>query len=146
MSYLKAFQKVDTKLPDLFILPGDCLFVEEVKPEEQKTAGGILIPTSGKILNIDGIEATRPMFVRVLKVGAGYYDKDGYHVSLDSQPGDILLVGKLSVKWLSCFGPIVSAGDNPIGMVRESDHQGHFPGIGSQEKYFDALKEALVEG
>lgn len=141
MSYLEAFKNLPT---DSFELIGDCLLVEEIRPEEQKTLGGIVLPTSKEIKQIDGVEANRPTWVRVLLVGAGYYDpKDESIVPLDVAPGDIILVGRLSVKWLSTFGPLVSSGENQIGITRESEIQLRFKGQAGQDAVFASLRSSL---
>lgn len=146
-SYLKHFQHVQETCPDSFDLIGDVLLIEEVKAEEQKTAGGIFLPATGKISQMDGIEANRPTFVRVLLVGNGYYDtKSEDTVPVDVKAGDVILVGKLSVKWLSTFGPIVSSAEAQIGLVRESDIQLQFRGAEGQQKVFTALSDSINAG
>lgn len=146
--YLTAIQEVDKELPDHFELLGDVLLVREIPAKEQKTKGGLYIPTSKAVGQVDGIEANRPCWVQVLKVGKGYYDSDGKgdptYFDLDSAPGDIILVGKLAVKWLSVLGSLTSTPENNLGLVRESEIQARFKGQKVHDEYFAVLESKLT--
>lgn len=144
MSHLPAFKKLSEDCADHFELVGDCLIVEEIPHEEQKTKGGVYIPTSKRIGQVDGLEANRPTFVRVLAVGNGYYDpKDERDIPLEVEVGDIILVGRMGIKWFSTFGPIVSSGEAQVGLTRESEIQLRFKGQHGYNACFAALKHAI---
>lgn len=143
-NYLEAFTNTDAVCPGDFELFGDILLVRELPPEEHKTKSGLIIAPMGGMKQLDGIEANRPCFVEVLKVGAGFFSEGTDHVPLDSKPGDIILVGKLSVKWLSTLGPITSTPENNLGLVREDEIQARFRGQEVRDRYFKVLGEKLA--
>ena len=64
----------------------DRVIVERV-PEEQKTAGGIVIPDTAK---------EKPQEGKVIAVGPGRTDKDGALIPMDMKKGDRILFGKYS--------------------------------------------------
>lgn len=109
-------------------LSGDILLVERMKFPETKTTGGIILASSIAAANtINGIGADKPGFYRVLHVGAGYTD-DGKDVPLDVAPGDIILVGAVSVKLFSLFPLLEAYEPDSIGITRETDIQIRFHG------------------
>ena len=59
-----------------------------IKPvlEEQKTAGGIIVP--------DTASKEKPVRGEVIAVGPGKYDKDGKRLTLDVKVGDEVMYGK----------------------------------------------------
>lgn len=143
-SFLPAFLAIQKELEQEFDLIGDYMLIEEMPPEEAKTAGGIHLATSAIDKQIDGLEANRPVFVRVLLVGKGFYDpKSEEIIPVDVAPGAIALVGRMSVKWLSVFGPIISARSQQLGLIRESDIQLHFKNADSQKKVYEMLAAEL---
>lgn len=145
--YREAFEHAAETCKDDFEIIGDGLLVEEIPKEEIKSKGGIFMPTNTKIDSIDGLEANRPCFVRVLAVGEGYFnDKTDGTVPLNCRPGDIILVPKLSVKWLSVFGNLVSTGGAQIGLVSETSMQLRFPGDAAYDRFFSALQEKITVG
>ena len=137
--YLDSFKQLALEGSDSFQLIGDCLIVEElVEANEVKTAGGIIVQGTDGMR--DGFEQNKPTFVRVLAVGEGYYDEEGKTVPIDANPGDIVLVGALSVKWLSTFGPIISIGKGErLGITRESEIQLRFKGQNGYDEVFRIL-------
>lgn len=143
-SYLNAFQHLQANGAQYFTLIGDNIIVEEVAKEELKTASGIIIASSDKHRQVNTVEDARPLLVRVLLVGQGYYDDvTGESQSLGVNPGDILLVGKLGVKWLSSFGPLtLQEGGLMIGLIREAEIQQIFSG----EEGYQACGRLLLEG
>jgi chaperonin GroES len=64
----------------------DRVIVERVE-EEQKTAGGIIIPDTAK---------EKPQEGKVIAVGPGRKDKDGKLIPMDVKKGDRILFGKYS--------------------------------------------------
>ena len=73
--------------------------------EEEKTAGGIIIPDTAK---------EKPMQGEVIAVGPGLRDESGKLVSLDVKVGDRVLFGKWS-------GAEVKIEDEELAIMKESD-------------------------
>lgn len=142
--YLDAFKAMDEQCKDSFTLYGDAILVEEIPDEELKSKGGIIIATSSNHRLTDGVEANKPTFVRVLQVGAGFEKDEGELVPVDANPGDIILVGKLSVMWFSAFGNILTHnGSGRLGLTIESEIKMRFKGHEGYEKVFKCLNEEL---
>lgn len=144
--YLKAFQAAAAAEPDALTIIGDCLLVELIPDEEHKTKSGLVL-ASGAQNQINGLSADKPSFVRVLLVGAGYYNdadgKIGEQVPLDSKLGDIVLVGRTSIKPFSVFGKLTNYGQATLGLIRESDIQIRFRGQEGYDRFFDALNRSV---
>jgi len=73
--------------------------------EEEKTAGGIIIPDTAK---------EKPMQGEVIAVGPGLRDEGGKLVPLDVRVGDRVLFGKWS-------GAEVKIDDEELAIMKESD-------------------------
>lgn len=143
-NYLNAFKRLQEEGKECFQIIGDYILVEELEnpDDEVKTTSGLYVAGSNK--NTDGFEQNKPTLVRVLAVGEGYYDSEGTTVPIDAKSGDIILVGTLSVKWLSTFGPIVSIGKGSrIGITRESEIQLRFKGQHGFDEVSRILGNAL---
>ncbi|GAB4361266.1 MAG: co-chaperone GroES [Kiloniellaceae bacterium] len=82
--------------------------VVEPLEEEQKTAGGIIIPDTAK---------EKPMQGKVIAVGPGSRGEDGKLVALDVKKGDNVLYGKWS-------GTEVKLDGKTMLIMRESDIMG----------------------
>jgi len=80
--------------------------------EEQKTAGGIIIPDTAK---------EKPMQGEVIAVGPGARNEDGKLVPLDVKAGDIILFGKWS-------GTEVKLDGEELLIMKESDIMGIIEG------------------
>ena len=65
----------------------DRLIVKRIEDQEQKSAGGIIIPDSAK---------EKPQEGKVLAVGKGKVNEDGKVLPLDVKAGDRILFGKYS--------------------------------------------------
>ena len=65
----------------------DRLIVKRIEEQEQKSAGGIIIPDSAK---------EKPQEGKVIAVGKGKVNDDGKVVPLDVKAGDRILFGKYS--------------------------------------------------
>jgi chaperonin GroES len=76
--------------------------------EEQKTAGGIIIPDTAK---------EKPMQGEILAVGPGARGEDGKLVPLDVKKGDRVLFGKWS-------GTEVKIDDQELLIMKEADIMG----------------------
>ncbi|WP_340119044.1 co-chaperone GroES [Pelagibius sp. 7325] len=82
--------------------------VVEPLEEEEKTAGGIIIPDTAK---------EKPMQGKVLAVGPGSRGEDGKLTALDVKKGDKVLYGKWS-------GTEVKLDGKTMLIMRESDIMG----------------------
>ena len=74
--------------------------------EEEKTAGGIIIPDTAK---------EKPMQGEVIAIGPGLRDESGKLVPLDVKVGDRVLFGKWSV------GLEVKIDNEELAIMKESD-------------------------
>lgn len=90
----------------------DRVLVKRVEQEE-KTAGGIIIPDSAK---------EKPMQGEVLAVGSGARNETGALVPLDVKAGDIILFGKWS-------GTEVKIDGQELLIMKESDIMGIVEGV-----------------
>mgnify|MGYP000523500181 CR=1 FL=1 len=82
----------------------DRVLVKRIE-EEQKTAGGIIIPDSAK---------EKPMQAKVIATGPGARDESGKLVPLDVKPGDTVLFAK----WA---GTEVKIDGEELLVMKESD-------------------------
>ena len=73
--------------------------------EDEKTAGGLIIPDSAK---------EKPAEGEVISVGAGARDDDGDRVSMDVKAGDKILFGKWS-------GTEIKLDGEDLLIMKESD-------------------------
>lgn len=144
--YLEAFAKVAAEAPETHKLVGDFLLVEVMKDEEFKTKSGLIMSTEMSRNQMDGMFQDRPTFARVLMAGAGYFSEgeDGKmkDVPLDTKPGDIVLVGRVSIKHFSVFGKLFSYGETTLGLCRDSDVQMRFSGDEGFERFFAVVNSA----
>ena len=76
--------------------------------EEEKTAGGIIIPDTAK---------EKPSEGEVVSVGAGARDEDGDRIPMDVKEGDKVLFGKWS-------GTEVKINGEDLLIMKESDIMG----------------------
>ncbi len=86
--------------------------------EDEKTAGGIIIPDTAK---------EKPMQGEIIAVGAGARHKDGNIVPLDVALGDIVLFGKYA-------GSEVTIDGEELVILRESDIMGVIEDAGEIKK------------
>jgi chaperonin GroES len=86
--------------------------------EDEKTAGGIIIPDTAK---------EKPMQGEILAVGAGARNEKGEIVPLDVKPGDRIIFGKWS-------GTEVKIEGDELLIMKESDIMGVLEGAGSASK------------
>ncbi len=82
--------------------------VIEPMEQEEKTAGGIIVPDTAK---------EKPVQGKVVAVGPGPRDEDGALQALDVKKGDTILYGKYS-------GTEVKIDDKELLIMRESDIMG----------------------
>ena len=86
--------------------------------EDQKTAGGIIIPDTAK---------EKPMQGEVIAVGPGARNEKGDLVALDVKAGDTVLFGKWS-------GTEVKLDGTELLIMKESDIMGIIEGAASAKK------------
>ena len=80
--------------------------------EDEKTAGGIIIPDSAK---------EKPMQGEIVAVGSGSRNENGDVTPLDVKAGDVVLFGKWS-------GTEVKVGGEDLLIMKESDIMGVLEG------------------
>lgn len=145
--YLQAFLRLGSEAKDGFELVGDNILVEHIFEGNVKRSSGLELPTSST--NNDNwknaVSQDKPVWVRVLYVGKGYYDDEtGETVPLNCHPGDICLVGRQSTKWFTVFGDVLDYELNSIGLTRESEIQARFvAGDENYAKVFSILNAEL---
>ena len=86
--------------------------------EEERSAGGIIIPDTAK---------EKPMEGEVVAVGAGGRDDAGKLIPIDVKPGDRVLFGKWS-------GTEVKLDGEDLLIMKESDIMGVIESSGSKSK------------
>jgi len=142
-NYLEAFKKLTEKNTDnkLFELIGDNILIEKIDEEEFKSSSGIIMATDPKQSRNNMLE-TKPCWVRILAVGAGYYDGDK-EVPLSVKPGDVCLIPEAGARWFSVFGEYRKAlsRQNTIGLTTEAEIQLRFKGESGYEEAFKILNE-----
>jgi chaperonin GroES len=88
----------------------DRLIVKRVEDQEQKSAGGIIIPDSAK---------EKPQEGKVLAVGKGKTNDDGKTIPLDVKAGDRILFGKYSGSEIKVEGEecLILREDEVLGVI-----------------------------
>lgn len=91
---------------------GDRLVVERIEQDE-KTAGGIIIPDSAK---------EKPKQGKVLAVGPGAKDESGKRIAMDVEVGDIVLFTQWAGSEIKMDGKdfLVLKESDVIGVIEES--------------------------
>lgn len=86
--------------------------------EDERTAGGIIIPDTAK---------EKPMQGEIVAVGPGGRDENGKYVPLDVKAGDRVLFGKWS-------GTEVKIDGEELLIMKESDIMGILEGVANVKK------------
>jgi len=88
----------------------DRLIVKRIEDQEQKSAGGIIIPDSAK---------EKPQEGKVLAVGKGKIGDDGKVIPLDVKAGDRILFGKYSGSEIKVDGDecLILREDEVLGVI-----------------------------
>ena len=88
----------------------DRLIVKRIEEQEQKSAGGIIIPDSAK---------EKPQEGKVLAVGTGKKNEDGKVIPLDVKTGDRILFGKYSGSEIKVEGEecLILREDEVLGVI-----------------------------
>ena len=143
-SFFDQFQRAAPHIK----ITGNLIFIEELPKEETgKTVKGAdgkefkLIIASGNQRQLGSIEDDKPFFVRVLDVGQGYYNEEkAKDEPLDTKPGEIILIPKIAVQWISVWGEILSSTEHRIGYTRDSEIIARFTDAAQFQKYKDSLQ------
>lgn len=138
--YLEAFKKLDKELGKAHKLCGDNIYVEELPVQELKTKSGLIIANTHNARDIEAISYDTPTFVRVLSVGAGYYDEEGTDVPVAVEPGNVVMAAALSVKWLNSFGGMVLKKPHRIGLMSEDAILEIYEGDEAYEKAVEIIR------
>lgn len=85
---------------------GDRVLVKREDEDEQKSAGGIIIP--------DTVSKEKPQRGKVIAVGQGARNEDGERIPMDVSEGDDVLFGKYS-------GNEIKVEGEELLILRESD-------------------------
>lgn len=134
--YLSSFSNLE-KIREKYTLFGNRMLLERIVPDEViQTKSGILIPTDKKSMQVNTVSADRPEFFFVLAVGNGYTRDDGSLEPLDTVPGQIVMIPKLSVRFFSYFGEMSGYDPDTIGIARESDIEIKFDSDKSYQEFF----------
>lgn len=123
--YLEKFRTLAEDAEQDFKLFGDYIFVERIEEPEKKTKSGIVMPQS-TVHPVKWDQTDLPVLCHVLYVGEGYYKENGEDEPLCVEPGDIVLVGQISVNWFKTFMSITDPGK--IGITRESEIKARITG------------------
>jgi len=88
----------------------DRLIVKRIEEQEQKSAGGLIIPDSAK---------EKPQEGKVLAVGKGKTNDDGKTIPLDVKAGDRILFGKYSGSEIKVEGEecLILREDEVLGVI-----------------------------
>jgi chaperonin GroES len=88
----------------------DRLIVKRIEDQEQKSAGGIIIPDSAK---------EKPQEGKVLAIGKGKTNDDGKTIPLDVKAGDRILFGKYSGSEIKVEGEecLILREDEVLGVI-----------------------------
>ena len=88
----------------------DRLIVKRIEEQEQKSAGGIIIPDTAK---------EKPQEGKVLAVGTGKKNEDGKVIPLDVKAGDRILFGKYSGSEIKVEGEecLILREDEVLGVI-----------------------------
>lgn len=139
MSFLTKIQAAVKAVGEEFHLKGSYLLVERME-KEVSTKSGIVIATDTK--HTTGMAMQSMEKVRVLAVGAGYYDPEtGEDTPLDTLVGDIIYTDGGAVKILQLFPGVGSTGGK-IGIMDESAMQMRFRGEEAVKRFEEAAEQA----
>jgi co-chaperonin GroES (HSP10) len=117
--YLKRFEALSTpEGKETYYLRGDRLLVEVLPKVEIKSEGGLIIQSDPLQVRGEVAANSRPTLVMVLAVGDGFVNSDGSLEDLPVQPGAILLVSEMGLKYFSVFPGLKGFTSNTIALTR----------------------------
>ena len=134
--YLQRFSKLASgQLP----LRGNRLLVEVLPKEEIKSKGGLILNAASSSHKTT-TEQNRAKLAIVLASGNGYYDEEGGEdVPLDVQPGAVILVSEMGLKYYSEFPGIQEYTGEIIALTRDSEVHASWPSVEEYKRYQEAL-------
>jgi len=134
-TYQKAIETATKEFEGKYKKSGDTCLVAVLDAKEVTPPQIIQIAdTIDRQLN--SLAAKRPVLVRVLEVGPGYYNDDGTVTPSEVEPGDILLVGHNAVTEISQFGKLVNHGRVTLGLMDASQMLRHWKGKEAFDGFF----------
>jgi len=88
----------------------DRVLVERIEEDEQKSAGGIIIPDTAK---------EKPQQGKIIAVGPGKVADDGKRIAMEVKPGQKVLFGKYSGSEIKIDGKelLIMREDDILGIV-----------------------------
>lgn len=138
-NFEKAFSNLREKAADAICVRGSTIVVEIMEEEEIKTEGGIII-ASDSDQRRNNVEEHKALIGKVLLVGEGYYDAETKKTEpLEVQVGNIILLPKYSVSYLSVFPALNGLTQNKIALVKEDQILMYFRGQDGYERAKAAL-------
>lgn len=144
MSFLTKFKAASQHIK----LRGNLVFVEEIPSgeltKEIEGPGGSrtkLILAASPQRQLGSYSEDRPLFVRVLDVGPGYFSSEtNSDLPLDTRAGMVCLLPAMSVRWLSDWGDILSTSEQKVGYTRDEEILAWFESDEAMQAYKDKLK------
>lgn len=143
--YLKAFATAKEKNSKNFELTGDVLLVAIIPQDELVPPSKIIIADGGS-KQVNSLAAKRPVLVRVLEVGPGYYNDDGTTTPCDVQVGDYLLVGPNSAQEISQYGRLQNFGRVTLAICNASERLIRWKQEEGFNSYFETLLSEVSNG
>lgn len=144
--FVKVFKDLPESLRNSYELKRNFILVEKLNTEA-KTKSGIIISTAQD--QFGAVKDDLPDWARVLEVGEGYDDAEGNPDStlLEVQPGNIVLIPKLSINYFSYFGS--ASGDskaNSVGISTSDSAQMVFKDEESFNEFFKFVDNVENDG
>jgi hypothetical protein len=141
--YLRALGRAREKHSGKFEVTGDTCLVAVIPQDDLAPKSSIII-SSGGVRQQNGLEAKRPVLVRVIEVGPGFYDDEGKSVSPGVEPGDILLVGSNSVQEISQYGKLQNHGRVVLGICNAGERMFSWKGEQAFNDYFETVLQEVA--
>jgi hypothetical protein len=149
VSYLPRFLKLQNSID--MVLPGDFIIAEEYgagpSTKSVQTSDGrkvdLIIAAATDSRQLTSHDENKPMLMRVLFVGQGYYNDaspDSAPVLLDVQPGFIIEVPKIAPVWRSEFCGIIPEQSLRIGRVSMGSVLTWWPSEDAYKRTVEALR------
>jgi co-chaperonin GroES (HSP10) len=143
--YLRALAKAREQHKEKFEITGDTCLVAVI-PQDDLAPKTAIIMSSGGVRQTNSLEAKRPVLVRVIEVGPGFYDDEGKSVGPGVEPGDILLVGSNSVQEISQYGKLQNYGRVVLGICGAGERMFSWKGEQAFNDYFETVLSEVVNG
>ena len=132
--FLDTFKRIE-ELGNKPSLVGDRLIVELLPAQEIKR-GSIIIQSDSK--QVGGADAFKPVLALVLWKGEGYVDSEGNDVPVKYNPGEVVMLSQLGLKYYSTF-PGLDYTENKLALTRQSEVHASWESIEELEKMIAAF-------